>query len=173
MISQKSKKIKYLTQSIYNQYLFSLHLNECVCSCGAKGRFHMHGTYTRWIKTPLGRLKLHIQRVKCIACECTHALIPESIIPYSHIVYCDTVAIIIAYEKKESLRFLLDHNPELTETDITRTIKKYKRFWKERLRVVFEFITPTIFNRDDFFSMLSKFFHLCFMQVKRCFYGHQ
>lgn len=172
MISQKSKKIKYLTQSIYDDYVYSLQLEECTCFCGAKGRFQWHGTYSRYIKTPLGRYRVRIQRVKCKSCHHTHALMPESIIPYSHIVYADTVDLICAYEKGESYQLILNQNPELTEANLYRTIRNYRRHWRERLLSLFESITRLIFDRDDFLSTLSKCFQRCFMQIKSCFYGH-
>ncbi len=60
MLSQVTVKIKYLTQKNYNKYLYLLNFSTCKCSCGATGRFVMHGYYKRSIKIPLGKIGFKI-----------------------------------------------------------------------------------------------------------------
>ncbi|HOH58867.1 MAG TPA: DUF6431 domain-containing protein, partial [Bacilli bacterium] len=93
----------------------------------------MHGYYKRSIKIPLGKIALSILRVKCKSCGKTHAILHPSIIPYSQIPLCDTIEIIDAYENNKSFTNILNNNPDITESDVRYTIKRYLKCWKDRI----------------------------------------
>ena len=64
------------------------HSFEYTCpKCGAKARFHRHGTYLRSI-THLSKdgyivfETLEILRLKCFSCNSTHSILPGDIIPF-------------------------------------------------------------------------------------------
>ena len=170
MISQLIKNCKYLTQSIYNSFLNTIDLSKCNCSCGAKGQFYMHGYYNRSVKVPSGKIRLSILRVKCKSCGKTHAILHPSIVPYSQTLFSDTVDIITSYHQDKPIEHILINNPELTESDVRYTIKKYLKHWKQRLLTKIEGTLEQFLKLRDFQIKVSRSFKMAFMQIKRCFY---
>lgn len=75
----KDYKEKILDHSIVFDY---------VCpKCGAKVRFHRHGTYSRWVtflSPEEGILfeSIEILRLKCQSCNSTHSILPAEVIPF-------------------------------------------------------------------------------------------
>lgn len=71
-------------EKILNYY----HPFEYTCpKCGAKARFHRHGTYGRFITclSTTGCIvfeTLEILRLKCQSCNSTHSILPSDIIPF-------------------------------------------------------------------------------------------
>lgn len=71
-------------EKILNYY----HSFEYTCpKCGAKARFHRHGTYSRWVTylSTSGCIvfeSLEILRLKCQSCNSTHSILPGDIIPF-------------------------------------------------------------------------------------------
>lgn len=169
MLSQISSKFKYLTQRIYNKYIYSIGFSTCNCSCGATGRFIMHGYYCRSLKTPLGKLRLRILRVKCKSCGITHAVLHPCIIPYSQIPLYDAINIIEAYETKESYVEILDDNPEITESDVRYIIKNYCKYWREKILSIATCVIPWI-KSLTLVKSVSERFNQAFLQIKRCCY---
>lgn len=61
---------------------------EYTCpKCGAKARFHRHGTYLRWVTClstngDIAFESLEILRLKCKSCNSTHSILPADIIPF-------------------------------------------------------------------------------------------
>ena len=170
MLSQVTVKIKYLTQKNYNKYLYLLNFSTCKCSCGATGRFVMHGYYKRSIKIPLGKIALSILRVKCKSCGKTHAILHPSIIPYSQIPLCDTIEIIDAYENNNSFTNILNNNPDITESDVRYTIKRYLKCWKDRILSISTIPILDFILLADFQKKVSDYFFRAFMQIKCGFY---
>lgn len=96
----------------YNEKILNLsNTFEYTCpKCGARERFHRHGTYFRHI-TYLSidgcivSEPIEILRLKCISCESTHAILPSDIIPFQ--VYSLPVVLFLCNEmliNKKSLR---------------------------------------------------------------------
>ena len=81
-------------QTFYNECLEDLNIASLECPCHHKGHLIKHGFYTRKIKTPDGIIPLKIQRFKCKHCHHTHAFLLSVIIPYSQILFHDTLSII-------------------------------------------------------------------------------
>ncbi len=171
MISFVKKKINRLTQEIYNDYIFSLDFSTCSCDCPARGRFCIHGYYTRSIKSPVEKITLKILRIKCKSCERTHAVLHPSIVPYSQIVLVDTMQIISNTLNNESSYNVINQNPEITESDVRYTVKKFMKHWKERILSLSPTFILEFLKTNDFAKLVSKAFNLAFMQVKCCFYS--
>jgi hypothetical protein len=57
---------------------------ECCPTCQARGKLVRWGRYKRAVKTGEEKYELQIQRVKCQACESSHALLPDFLHPYRH-----------------------------------------------------------------------------------------
>jgi transposase len=73
----------------YKEKIFDCyHSFEYTCpKCGAKARFHRHGTYSRWVAylSTSGCIvfeTLEILRLKCQSCNSTHSILPGDIIPF-------------------------------------------------------------------------------------------
>lgn len=171
MISFISKKINRLNQEKYNDYIASIDFSTCSCNCGATGRFNMHGYYTRTIKNPSRKIKLNILRVKCKSCGRTHAVLYPSIVPYSQVVLIDTLDIVSNYLNNESNNSVLNLNPEITESDVRYTIKKFKKHWKERIKSLTIYPMVDFFKLNNFLELVSKAFKIAFMQIKSTFYS--
>lgn len=170
MISQLIKKCKYITQSIYNLFIQSINLSKCVCSCGAHGRFYKHGYYVRSVKNPNNKVQIAILRLKCKSCGKTHAILHPDLIPYSQIIYDDTINIILTYEQGQSSKNILINNPEITESDVRYTIKKYLKYWRDRLLSISAIPIHKLLPSYDIRKSISNNFRLAFMQIKRCYY---
>ena len=171
MITQIAKSIKYITQEIYNRYLNSISFSTFSCSCGSSGRFTKHGFYIRSIKNPSGKVKLSIQRIKCSSCDKTHAVLHPSMVPYSQILLPDTVKIIKHHENNKSFNPILDNNPEITESDVRYTIKRYLKYWRQKILAI-ALAVPIIdfLLSDDLHKKVSSSYKQAFMQIKRCYY---
>ena len=50
--------------------------------CGTSGNLKGHGSYKRNLIYPYTTIKITVDRLKCLGCETTHALIPEDAVPY-------------------------------------------------------------------------------------------
>ena len=50
--------------------------------CGAAGNYSGHGGYERWIEDGSGARRVRVNRVKCLSCGKTHALIWKDMVPY-------------------------------------------------------------------------------------------
>lgn len=82
----------------------------CCPKCGAKARFHRHGTYFRWVTylSPEGAVlfeSLEILRLQCQSCNSTHSILPGDVIPFQ--VYSLPVVLFLCAQilvQKESLR---------------------------------------------------------------------
>lgn len=50
--------------------------------CGAAGNYSGHGGYERWFDDGSGARRVRVNRVKCLSCGKTHALIWHDMVPY-------------------------------------------------------------------------------------------
>lgn len=53
-------------------------------SCGVTGNWANHGSYTRHLVTQEQDEIITINRLKCLSCGSTHALLPPDVVPYKH-----------------------------------------------------------------------------------------
>ena len=119
-------------QTFYNECLEDLNIASLECPCHHKGHLIKHGFYTRKIKTPDGIIPLKIQRFKCKHCHHTHAFLLSVIIPYSQILFHDTLSIIRS-NSMQDLNQLMIENPNIDESNISYIKKQYSMHWKQRL----------------------------------------
>ncbi len=75
---------------IYLNYSDNVNPNAIPCPfsiCGAKGNYYGCGSYTRslicYTDGHVERHEITIDRVECVSCEHSHAILPPVIIPYS------------------------------------------------------------------------------------------
>lgn len=120
------------TQEFYNSVISDLQFHRLECSCGHSACLSFHGYYRRSVITPSGKRTLYICRVKCSECGHTHALLLSSMVPYSQIPSKVQQDIAIAYEEG------LDRNSScssgIDENNVKSVVRRYVKFWRERLR---------------------------------------
>lgn len=133
MITVITKECNEISQEFYDHTMDSIQLYQLECSCGHYGCLVGHGSYTRSVKTALGKIPLAIRRVQCSLCSATHALIPSGIVPYSQIPLADHAAIASSYEDGKDGMDVMDVNPELSPSQVFYILSSYIRFWRQRL----------------------------------------
>ena len=74
-----------ITQAAYNEIIQRLAFHKLSCTCGRHGDLVRHGYYNRSVKAALRSWVIRILRVRCKSCGKTHALLPESLVPYSSV----------------------------------------------------------------------------------------
>lgn len=165
MITLKTKIFNYPSQKNYDYFLSHLNLYKLKCSCDARGQCKKHAYYTRRIKTPFGKVRLCILRVICTSCGKTHAILLDSIVPYSQVVLKDHIDIITAMEEKKNRNHIMERCPEIEESNITYILNTYRRHWRERIQS----ISPQIMKllKEINVLIISSFyrFQLNFMQI--------
>ena len=152
-----------LTQNFYNKVLNNLQFHRLTCPCGHAGCLSIHGYYSRYIKTPDGKLKFRICRVICQCCGHTHAILLSSMVPYSQISLCDQLSIINNYENNQSQASVMDSNPLIDEGCYRYIIKCYKQKWRERLHTERILLSPVCTLINSCFAFFSR----QFMQIKK------
>lgn len=81
-------EFQVFSKNYKEKILYSDQSFEYTCpKCGAKARFHRHGTYFRSIShlSKEGYIVfeiLEILRLKCLSCNSTHSILPGDIIPF-------------------------------------------------------------------------------------------
>lgn len=163
MITIIDDKIKYLSQDSYDNFIDRINIHQLSCTCDKKGNLIKHGWYFRSVKTPNGLVRLKILRVFCKLCKKTHAIVPAEIVPCSQTQLCDHVKIIKAYHSKESYEPIMENNQSVDESNIRYIVRKYVRYWKERLASVKSSVFDEI---ADLVTQCLLKFDRQFMQIK-------
>ena len=122
------------TQDFYDSMIFSLPFHKLRCSCGHCACLTVHGYYKRSVITPDGKVLLNICRVKCSECGHTHALLLSSVVAYSQIPAEVQREIVVCYEQKADRNTLCASGDGIDENNIKSVIRRYARFWRERIR---------------------------------------
>ena len=65
-------------------------------SCGCRGNFAGHGSYSRSLATERGEERIRVRRAMCRSCGATHALLPLGVVPYR--LHSDAVCVAVVYE---------------------------------------------------------------------------
>lgn len=162
MITLFVEENKTLTPNFYNNLITDLQFHQLSCTCGHSGCLHIHGYYERFLKTPAGKLKFRICRVRCECCGKTHAVLPSFIVPYSQISIQDQTDIICASETDSSLESVMQSNPSIDESNCRHIIRQYRRFWKQKLMSRQISMIPL----SSLISACFHFFSRQFMQIK-------
>lgn len=121
------------TQEFYNSVIDNLQLHQLKCSCGHSGCLSFHASYERSVITPYGKKVLTIWRVICSECGHTHALLLSSMVPYSQIPAKTQLEIVTAYEESSDRNGLCSSGCGIDENNIKSVIRRYVKFWRERL----------------------------------------
>ena len=132
MLTVPIQDFNTFTQEFYNSVISELQLHRLECSCGRFGCLSFHGYYSRSVITPSGKKTLYICRVKCSECGHTHALLLSSMVPYSQIPSKVQQQIVIAYEDGLDRSNLFSSG--IDENNVKSVVRRYVRFWRERLR---------------------------------------
>ena len=122
-----------LSQDFYDFIINSLQFHLLTCTCGHSACLTIHGYYTRKICLPDGILVLRICRVRCSECGKTHALLLTSIVPYDRIPLISQYTIVRAFEDGSDRNAVCDSNPSVDENNVKSVIRRYVRFWQQRL----------------------------------------
>lgn len=146
-------------QNIYDKFNNDFNLLTAQCPCGFKGHFIRYGFYFRNIKTTSGLICLKIQRVKCKICGHTHAILLSCMIPYSQILFKDTLDIIRSTSFEE-LKNIMTANQLIDESNISYIKRQFHKHWEQRL------LSEQISFDDSL--VFQCFFHYSrqFMQIK-------
>ena len=132
MIIIHSDKVNGISQRIYDETIHGIDLLFLTCPhCNHTGTV-VHAYYSRKVKYKDDVIRLKILRVKCLFCDKTHALLPDTLIPYSRVTMKDTADIILA-DTSGNVRSILQDNLSLDMDDIYRIKRNYRMFWKERM----------------------------------------
>ncbi len=150
-----------LSQDYYNDIVFSLPLDRMECTCGESGSLIFYGFYKRSVKYDGTVLVLRIQRVRCRKCGKTHAILLSSLIPYSQISLQDQQQIIYDLSTTGSCSGVMDRNPLIDENNARHILRRFRRYWQERIRSLGFFVT------DELVLPCFSHFSLQFMQIHR------
>lgn len=162
MITVSVTDCKTISQKIYDDVLSSLQFHQLSCSCGHSACLFRHAYYYRSVKTPVGKIRLRICRLKCSVCGKTHAVILSSLIPYSQISLFDQLSIIRIALTDRDFASVMDVNPEIDENNIRYIVKQYFKHWKQRiLSENIPLFPESCLTKRCFFSFLRQF-----MQIK-------
>lgn len=165
MLTVPVQDFNTFTQEFYNSVISSLQLHTLKCSCGHSGCLICHAYYSRRVITPTGKKPLNILRVKCSECARTHALLLSSMVPYSQISAEDQRMITDAYENGSDRNELCSSGNGIDENNIKAVIRRYLRYWRERLRAWSIYLDSLPALSEDCFSHYSK----QFMQIRGTF----
>ncbi len=165
MLTVPVQDFNTFTQEFYDSVIADLQLHQLECSCGHSGCLSFHAAYERSVATPSGKKSLTIFRVICSECGHTHALLLSSMIPYSQIPAKIHQDIAIAYEDGSDRNELLISGNGIDENNIKSVIRRYVKFWRERL------IAAEIGLRSlpDLISACFSHYSKQFMQIKMTF----
>ena len=158
MITLKLKKTNInITQKIYDEYIEEVGIHTLNCKCGSH-ELVRHGYYNRKVKTAVSTITIRILRVKCKRCKATHAIFLSILVPYQMIQLNIQINIL-----KGSIdeKVLMDNNPDISEQDIKRVRKRYKKKfknWMELGKLSFE---------DDLVTAAYNSLDANFMQMKK------
>ena len=133
MITIPIEDCNSFSQKTYDEYLFRLQPHMIKCKCGRCGGLIFYGRYERHLKILGLFLSLFIQRVRCSFCARTHALIPSLIVPYSQIPREDQQDILKLNAEGRPINPVMERNYQIDESYVRHVIRRYKRFWKERI----------------------------------------
>lgn len=133
MITVITEECNEISQESYDDTMDSIQIFQLECSCGHCGCLVGHGSYTRSVKTAMGKIPLAVRRVQCSLCNTTHALLTSNIVPYSQVPLADHAAIASSYEEGKNGMDAMDANPELSPSQVFYILSLYIRFWRQRL----------------------------------------
>ena len=151
------------SQNYYDSVINALQFHQLRCSCGHSACLSIHAYYRRNVFLPDGSVTLRICRVRCSVCGRTHALLLSSIVPYDRISLSDQHSVVRAYQEQTDRNAVCEANPTIDENNVKSIIRRFRRFWLQRLlaeKIRLSEIPALIHNCFSFYSMQ-------FMQIRR------
>ena len=152
-----------LSQNFYDSCVSSIQLHQLTCSCKHSGCLHIHGYYKRKVKDHSGFFILNVCRLICSECGKTHALLPSSIVPYSQISLVCCCQILHSFHVSENVNSICRDYPDIDENNVKSVIRRYLKYWKERLCAFRISLAPI---RDLVIACFSHY-SLQFLQIRR------
>lgn len=122
-----------ISQDFYDGLVTRIQFHQLSCPCGHSACLTVHGYYTRHVKQGDGSIPLRICRLKCSCCGKTHSLIPAFLVPYSQVSLPDQAAIIASSENGGMALHVMERTPSIDENTISSILRRYRRFWQQRL----------------------------------------
>lgn len=151
------------SQDYYDSVINSLQFHRLTCTCGHSACLSIHAYYKRGVFLPEGTLYLRVCRLRCSECGRTHALLLTSTVPYDRISLADQHAIICAYEDGSDRNAVCESNPSIDENNVRSVIRRYVRFWLQRLLAeAISLLEIRTLIRD-----CLSFYSMQFMQIRR------
>lgn len=128
MISFQTTFINQYDQNAYKEDIKKMNYSHIRCTCGSVGHFHDHATYSRYLQLDVNNtVLLTITRIKCESCNCTHALLPSTIVPYRILSNPNIIRIIRsfrnAHDSASAISKLTGFSRELVRKLITFNLK--------------------------------------------------
>lgn len=164
MITKNINFYNPITQSIYDEHVKILLLWKMPCSCNHRDCLIRHAYYTRKLKTIYGIIELRILRVKCKFCGKTHAILPETIVPYSQIPVDIQQIIITNHSNKDVLSSILYDAPDITPDNVHHILCSFWKYWHQRL--LSENVSVSL-DIADLCSKCLSTFRRQFMQIRK------
>lgn len=157
MISLKIKKTNInINQKIYDRCIEEVGVHTLKCSCG-RHEMVKHGYYKRKVKTAVGVVIIKILRVKCKACNTTHAILLALIVPYQRIQLNIQIKIL---DKSVDDETIMINNSTISEQDMHRVRKRYKAHYEGWMK------TTHLTFKSDLVTAAYESFKSNFMQIK-------
>lgn len=150
------------SQDYYDSIINSLQFHRLTCSCGHSACLSIHAYYTRGVFLPDGIYPLRICRVRCSECGKTHAILLSSMVPYDRISLLDQHTVVCAYEDGSDRNTVCEQNPSIDENNVKSIIRRYTRFWRQRL--LSELIRLT--EISSLILSCVSFYSMQFMQIR-------
>lgn len=162
MITLKTEICNPISQTFYDNTVYSLDLNLVTCHCGHTGCLIWYGSYSRKVRLQDKFLSLRVARVYCNFCHHTHAILLDSIVPYSQIPLPLHAAIASSYDSHNGYHSILENESCIDENTVSSITQSYRKHWKERLLSFSIPMYPLSSLVRSCFSLFSR----SFMQIK-------
>lgn len=162
MITIETEICNPISQTFYDHTVLSLDLNLVTCTCGHTGCLIWYGSYTRKLRLEDQIITLRIARVFCSSCHHTHALLLNSMVPYSQIPLEVQASVAESYEQHSGYKKILNQQSCIDENTISAIVRSFRRHWRERLRSQSIHLFPISNLIRSCFSCFSR----PFMQIK-------
>ncbi len=150
-----------ISQEFYDKVIADVQLHAVTCTCGKRGCLIRYGHYTRTVKYRSESILLSVQRVMCLECHTTHAILLSLIVPYSQIPLEDQQKILKDISDGRSPESVMDRNLLIDENNVKYIIRQYRMHWKQRL------LSIGMTLRDSLTVPCLQAFFRQFMQIHR------
>ncbi len=153
---------KSISQFYYNNLISGLDFHSLECpKCHHKACLTKHAYYYRQVRNYDTPVKLKVLRAFCHCCKTTHAIVPDSIVPYSQVPFENHVDIALCNNDEDLLK-AEEMNPNIAIETIRYIHRCFTLYWKARL------ITFKLKVSYDVIPACFKYFSRQFMQNRAC-----